>query len=756
MNAKVKAIITSAVVIALAMAAVSGVTYSWFSDSEESVITVTTGKVDVNIEKTDMKLYNNGTEGELLSGSATATVKDGSITIAVENMAPGDKVVLSIKINDDSSISCKYRYSLLSNNYDGLINGLRISAEYDDVTLTTPGYSDWKDSVSGTGTISIELPISAGNEYQSKGVVLKFGIEAYQSNADIVTSGDALTIQTLDDLKYFAYTVNNGNDYTGKKVTLAADIDLKNEPWTPIGPNSDTTNKFKGTFDGQNHIIKNLRIDTASDHKYQATGFFGALNGVVKNLKFDGAEISGFSEGNADGNTSNGIAVVAGSIYNSGTISNVEVKNASVTGNRYVGTISGYVYGNVENCTVSKVTLCATPNMFNGSYDNGDKVGGIVGYLANESNDTITGCKVSDSTISGFRNIGGIAGYDNGGYKVTGCTIGDNVNVVQRTENAYKLITDNVIGSIVGNDVIETGNSGEATVKMAFKLTIVMQNGPKFCDGEKSYIEIGSADGLVFVMNNKDWIDNKLVSDKGVQSTGVTYLYKWQIKLTDDIDFKNVEMESLPYGYGPLDGQNHTISNVNIVDNTPEVTPDGMKKVGLFKTVGNVVSNLTINHISVSSSVNNIMIGTVAGYTDSEWNNVSVINFKVESTGSGAYIGGLLGDSYGSKTNCSVSKGTIIGGKNVGGFAGFIGAEGNVNTTLEECTVKEVEINASQRPLTIGSFAGSINNVGATITLTGCTVDIVTGDNVPTNKIYGDIPNDSITIDGNAITKSTA
>ena len=743
MNTKAKALVASAIVIALALATVSGVTYSWFSDSEESTINITTGKVDIELENITVKKYTDGVEGEFLSGTETHEVKNGSIIMKLDNICPGDKVVLSFYIKDNSTITCKYRYSLLADDYNGLFKGLNISAVYDSVTLTQAGYTDWKDYVSGTGTISVELPTSAGNEYQAKNVVLNFGIEAYQSNADIVTSGNALSIKTLDDLKFFAYSVNNGNDYSGETVSLVADIDMKNEPWTPIGPNADASNKFKGTFDGQNHTISNLKIDTASEHKYQATGFFGALNGKVMNLKFDNANVSGFSEAGSSGSTTNGIAVVAGSIYNSGTISNVEVKNAIVSGNRYVGTISGYVYGNIENCQVSGITLTATPNLYNGEYDNGDKVGGIVGYLANETTNTITDCSISNATISGFRNIGGITGYDNGGNKVTGCTIGDNVKVIQKSTNAYiRIIDDSVIGDIAGNGVNEPGNEGEATIKMSFKFTIVMQDGLKYCDGDRSFIEIGDAKGLAFIMNNFDAFNNKLVSDKGVQSTDVTYLYRWQIKLTDDLDFNKVQMESLPFRYGSLDGQNHTIRNANIVDNTVE----DKKCVGLFKTIGKV-SNLTIDHITVSSSVNNAMIGTVAGYTASEWNNVHVKDFKVESTGSGAYIGGLLGDSYGSKTNCSASEGKIIGGKNVGGFTGFIGAE-KYTITLEKCTVNHVEIDANERTTTIGSFAGRINNINSTITLTDCTVNSVTGANVPSDKIYGDVPNGSIIIDG--------
>ena len=47
MKAQTKAIVASVVVIALALTAVSGVTYSWFSDTDSSNIEVTTGIVDV-------------------------------------------------------------------------------------------------------------------------------------------------------------------------------------------------------------------------------------------------------------------------------------------------------------------------------------------------------------------------------------------------------------------------------------------------------------------------------------------------------------------------------------------------------------------------------------------------------------------------------------------------------------------------------------------------------------------------------------
>jgi len=220
-------------------------------------------------------------------------------------------------------------------------------------------------------------------------------------------------INSLTGFKAFAASVNNGTTYKGATVKLEADIDLQSEPWTPIGMNADSNKKFYGTFDGQNHTISKLRVGTSYGYAdgYTAAGLFGALNGTAKNFTLDGVYVSHISTGNA---TTNGVAAVAGSIYNKGAIDNVTVRNANVYGNRYLGIIAGYVYGSITNCTVEDVNLKATPNkLANGSYDNGDKVGAIAGYFASESVYKIENNTVSGFDIRGYRDCGAIVGAGN-------------------------------------------------------------------------------------------------------------------------------------------------------------------------------------------------------------------------------------------------------------------------------------------------------------------------------------------------------
>ena len=285
---------------------------------------------------------------------------------------------------------------------------------------------------------------------------------------DLVIDDSEKTVQisSASAMSAFAVMVNNGKTFENYTVTLDADIDLNNVAWTPIGPSGDSKNKFMGTFDGCNHTISNLKV--TQEAGYHAAGLFGALNGTVKDLIIDGATIENLSSGSS---TVNGTAVVAGSIYTSGLIDNVTVKNATVQGNRYLGGISGYVYGSITNCYVENIKLVATPDNLTGEYDNGDKVGGIVGYIVKDgSNDigTVENCTVKNATIQGYRDIGGIAGCANSSegkeVVINGCSVSD-ITLTQDFTNGYKTEAADVstIGSIFGRGYIAESNVNNKT-----------------------------------------------------------------------------------------------------------------------------------------------------------------------------------------------------------------------------------------------------------------------------------------------------
>lgn len=265
------------------------------------------------------------------------------------------------------------------------------------------------------------------------------------------------TITKASQLAGLAELVNNGTTFSSKTVILANDLNLNNKKWTSIGRNADSSNKFQGTLDGNNKTISNLLVEDLSED-YHAAGFFGALNGKAKNLKFENANINSISRGNSGGQTDNGTAVVAGSIYAEGSIENVSVKNAHITGNRYVGGVVGYCYGSVNNCNVENITIDCNPDNLTGNWDNGDKAGGIAGYFVDKNKFSIKNNVVKDTTITAYRDFGGLIGTADTTNNIKENNA-DNIYLLINNEHNYKNYSSNE-GHLVSGTVGRVANSG--------------------------------------------------------------------------------------------------------------------------------------------------------------------------------------------------------------------------------------------------------------------------------------------------------
>lgn len=285
-----------------------------------------------------------------------------------------------------------------------------------------------------------------------------------------------LEIGTAEELIAFAKDVNeNKNEYSGKTVVLTADIDLEGSEanlWTPIGASGDSVPKFKGTFDGLDHTIKKLYVKQGA--AYHAAGLFGATNGTIKDLTIDGAYIESLSQGRAsDGATINGTAVVAGSTAYGATIENVHVKNAVVKGNRYVAGVVGYMDGTVKNCSVEDVTIVATPDNLTGSYDNGDKVGGIVGYC-NSNAVEISDCQLNGAvSITAYRDVAGIVGCVNSTVKVNNNTNSSALTITVDTTLCGERSNYNV-GEFIGRNAPASATGNTATATATFENKVVL------------------------------------------------------------------------------------------------------------------------------------------------------------------------------------------------------------------------------------------------------------------------------------------
>ena len=155
--------------------------------------------------------------------------------------------------------------------------------------------------------------------------------------------------------------------YKGWTIKLRADLDMNNRNFNGYTIGWDDDHKFGGTFDGQGHIIRNLKIEGKNDNR----GLFGKMdNGRVKNLKLVNVDIHC-----GDGDDCH-IGAICGRMYNHSTIEHCAVVGGSVrqyqNGNDEFGAICGYMTNNnntIEYC-YSDITVEAD-----------SQVGGIVGKI---------------------------------------------------------------------------------------------------------------------------------------------------------------------------------------------------------------------------------------------------------------------------------------------------------------------------------------------------------------------------------------
>ena len=247
------------------------------------------------------------------------------------------------------------------------------------------------------------------------------GYEKMNDGAYFDEANNKYYITNAAGLKWVAEQVNGGNNFSGKVVKLAADLDLNNEEWTPIGTNS---NPFNGTFDGQNFKVANLVITgNKSD-----VGLFGRTNnGEIKNLVVENAKVSGRLN----------VAVVAGNPYTT-KYTNITVQgHVEVNGMAYVGGVGGKnAYANWTNITVN---VDETSYVNANSVENGvayrTYVGGICGFNG-EGGHSFTNITSNIDVKGSTCDVGGLFGIAHYGNQFENCSCSGNVEIYAAEEAA--------------------------------------------------------------------------------------------------------------------------------------------------------------------------------------------------------------------------------------------------------------------------------------------------------------------------------
>lgn len=228
---------------------------------------------------------------------------------------------------------------------------------------------------------------------------------------------DPYQIATAQDLIDLG---NEPNDYD-KHFIMIKDIDLASYIFdrAVIAPDTNDANwdfdgtPFVGVFDGNDHTISNLTIQS-----YSFLGLFGQTDSgaIISNLGMEAVDVIG---------TGDYVGGLVG--FNGGSITNC-YSTGSVSGTEWcVGGLMGENWGNITQCysngTVSStsdylegdgglvgvnwgtVTQCYSIGIFSGD----DSVGGLVGG----NSGTLTEC-YSNGIVSSNYNVGGLVGWNDG------------------------------------------------------------------------------------------------------------------------------------------------------------------------------------------------------------------------------------------------------------------------------------------------------------------------------------------------------
>ena len=329
-------------------------------------------------------------------------------------------------------------------------NIIQLSTGLEEVKVTHNGTAMTEATTKADGTYSYDAV--TGKLYIYSSTYSSYTI-SYKSAHEVAVDGQGMTLAAFRD------SVNAGNTYTGKVVTLVNNVSLADTDWTPIGTQD---RPFSGTIKGNNKTISGLNnclIKIAT----------GNINIADLNIEIK------FNDGTAD--FVGGLIGVYDTKNSTNITAEVLIKNVDVTGRIVAKDKAGGIIGSTYNSSVGngnnidfKLIDCT-----NSATVTAKRAGGLIGtscaYLRGDSGNinfklTIDGCEntaaVSSPTDSGNYRAGGFIGYC-GGYgnyvfnsiknSGTDCLIGiSRIGSTARAVNNQGLIKDEYASVLATDD----------------------------------------------------------------------------------------------------------------------------------------------------------------------------------------------------------------------------------------------------------------------------------------------------------------
>lgn len=258
-------------------------------------------------------------------------------------------------------------------------------------------------------------------------------------------------ITTAEELKWFRDEVNRGRNNICAKIADNVEVidmstvchaadksqNLEEVSWEPIG---NTTNRYMGTFDGNNKTITNLYINANQEY----SGLFGyTYRSAIKNLTFVNANVT---------NTNSVTGILVGYGYG-GTYQNIMTSTScEVYGGDVTGGIAGKLAGNAYNC-VNYATVQGK-----------EQVGGL--FSSYDSSKSITACANYGKVTASSLWVGGLVGYFNSGT-IQDCANYGDVKGANRVGGMAGFVSSGKIQNVFSYGNVSATNSTQY-IGMAF------------------------------------------------------------------------------------------------------------------------------------------------------------------------------------------------------------------------------------------------------------------------------------------------
>lgn len=350
-------------------------------------------------------LSGNASQNVMVIGGDNVEVRDLTITQPAEGSASNGLSayrVTGIQLTDVTIHDCRKAAAII-NGSEVIATGLRTYGNSWGAVNVGKGSGVTEAPVfTFDATCSFEEPLKVWVDCEKPWTVnAPEGWSSYENgNVTVFVNGSALDgkgtetepylIKGESDLRILEKMVNAGKTFEGEFISIENDIDLKNEPFEPMG--KFTNQVFRGSIDGKGHTISNLYIDNFDGNDgvslYYA-GLFYTFNGTLKNLNVKNAYVEGVRA-----------SVLVGRM-DGGTIESCHVSDASVKGIQKNGAIAGFINAGSADIRIAgcSVRNCSFTSAYDGAYW---QTGAISGYMSvGTRNVLIEDNTVENITISG-------------------------------------------------------------------------------------------------------------------------------------------------------------------------------------------------------------------------------------------------------------------------------------------------------------------------------------------------------------------